>query len=164
MLLIGTHSNKLQRMLKSQERVQKINEARQAQEQNISEPQPVEDDSGPHVVGETTSAMHDVLDLNHNNDSDDATTRFEELVSSLDQSRVFEQVKSHLEHQALHENDGCKCTDFKPLHTFVSGVGGTGKSFLIKTIRALVSRIWPTLTMQAHRFVLSVLQHSMWAV
>ena len=141
---MNTHSNKLQRMLKSQERVQKINEARQAQEQNISEPQPVEDDSGPYVVGEAISAMHDVFDLNHNNDSDDATTSFEELVSSLnaDQSRVFEQVKSHLEYQALHENDRCKCTDFKPLHTFVSGVGGTGKSFLIKTNRALVSRIW----------------------
>ena len=25
---------------------------------------------------------------------------------------------------------------------FVSGVGGTGKSFLIKTIRALVSKVW----------------------
>ena len=25
---------------------------------------------------------------------------------------------------------------------FVSGVGGTGKLFLIKTIRALVSRVW----------------------
>ena len=25
---------------------------------------------------------------------------------------------------------------------FVSGVGGTGKSFLIKTIRTLVSKIW----------------------
>ena len=119
---MNTHSNKLQRMLKSQERVQKINEARQAQEQNISEPQPVEDDSGPHVVGEATSAMHDVFDLNHNNDSDDATASFEELVSSLnaDQSRVFEQVKSHLEHQALHENDMCKCTDFKPLHMILN--------------------------------------------
>ena len=163
---MNTHSNKLQRMLKSQESVEK-NEARQAQEPNISEPQPVEDDSGPQVVGEATSAMHDVIDLNHNNDSDKCN--LEELVSSLnaDRGRVFEQVKSHLEHQALHENDRCKGTDFKPLYMFVNGVGGTGKSFLIKMIRALVSRIW-ALTMQVHQFVLSVLQrdlqHSMWVV
>ena len=125
--------------------MEKINEARQAQEQNVSAPQPVQDDCGSQVVGEATSAMNDVLDINQNHNGDDATaTSFEELVSSLnaDQARVFERVKSHLEHQALHENDTCKCTDFKPLHMFVSGVGGTGKSFLIETIRALVSRIW----------------------
>ena len=39
-----------------------------------------------------------------------------------------------------HESDMCKCSDFKPLHMFISGVGGTGKSFL--TIRALVSEVW----------------------
>ena len=87
--------------------------------------------------------MNDMLNLHHNDDSDDGAG-LEELVSSLnyDQGRVFEQVKLHLEHQALHETDRCCCTDIKPLHMFVSGVGGTGKSFLIKTIRALVSKIW----------------------
>ena len=30
----------------------------------------------------------------------------------------------------------------KPLHTFISGVGGTGKSFLIETIRRQVVEIW----------------------
>ena len=116
---MNTHSNKLERMLKSQDSVEKMNESRQAQEQNISALQPVEDDCGPQVVGEATSAINDVLDLNQNHDGDDATaTSFEELVSSLnaDQARMYEQVKSHLEHQALHENDTCKCTDFKPLH------------------------------------------------
>ena len=46
----------------------------------------------------------------------------------------------------------------KPLHMFVSGVGGTGKSFLIKKIRALVSRIWADSTMMADQYVLLVLQ------
>ena len=101
---MNTHSNKLQQMLKSQEGVQKINEARQAQEENVSEPQPAEDDdSGPQVAEEATSAMNDMLNLHHNDDSDDGAG-LEELVSSLnyDQGRVFEQVKSHLQHQALH--------------------------------------------------------------
>ena len=139
-LQMNKHSKKLQQMLKSQEGVQKINEARQAQEENVSEPQPAEDDDiGPQVAGEATSAMNDMLNLHHNDDSGDGAG-----VSSLnyDQGRVFEQVKSHLEHQALYETDMCSCTDIKPLHMFVSGVGGTGKSFLIKTIRALVSKIW----------------------
>ena len=88
-----------------------------------------------------TSAMNDILDLHHNGDSGDGAG-LKELVSSLtcDQGRVFEQVKSHLEHQALHETARCSCTDIKPQHMFVSGVGG--KSFLIKTISVLVSKIW----------------------
>ena len=65
----------------------------------------------------------------------------DELVSSLnaDQSRVFERVTLHLEHQVLHASGDCKC---KPLHMFVSGVRGTGKSYLINTVRALVSDMW----------------------
>ena len=46
----------------------------------------------------------------------------------------------------MHETQQCQCTDLKPLHMFVSGVGGTGKSFLIKTIRALVSSMWASET------------------
>ena len=61
---------------------------------------------------------------------------------NVDQGRIFELIKGHLEHQLQHENDACKCSDLKPLHMFVSGVGGTGKSFLIKTVRALVGEIW----------------------
>ena len=36
----------------------------------------------------------------------------------------------------------CIFSDLKPLDMFVSGVGGTCESFLIKTIRALVSKVW----------------------
>ena len=100
---MNTHSEKLQRMLKSKERVQKINEARQAREENVVDNKPVEVDDGPQVVGEATAAMNDVYDLHHNNDGD--APNYEELVCSLnaDQGRVLEQIKSHLEHQAFHE-------------------------------------------------------------
>ena len=55
-----------------------------------------------------------------------------------DHWRIFDQVSDHLNHQHRHETDGCECKDLKPLHMFVSGVGGTGNSFLIETVRSLV--------------------------
>ena len=140
---LNTHSEKLQRMLRAREHVQQINEARRAQEENVTnEPGPVEDDNGPQVAGEATSAMNDVLDLHQNDESDGPS--LDELVQSLntDQARVYDHVKSHLEHQWTHEKKQCSCADFKPLQMFVSGVGGTGKSFLIKTVRALVTKMW----------------------
>ena len=138
---LNTHSEKLQRMLSARENVQKINEARQAAVQKVPMPDPSEEDDGPQVAGEATSAMHDVANLQEN---DDSAPCLDDLVSSLnvDQRRIFELIKGHLEHQLQHENDACKCSDLKPLHMFVSGVGGTGKSFLIKTVRALVGEIW----------------------
>ena len=57
-------------------------------------------------------------------------------------ARVYKHMKSHLQHQLTHEKKQCSCTDLKPLHMFVSGVGGTGKSFLIKTVRAFVKKMW----------------------
>ena len=124
----------------AREHVQMINEARRAQQEDVgTDHGPVEDNDGPQVAGEATSAMNDVLDLHHNNEGDGHS--LEELVQSLntDQARVYKHVKSHLE---THEKKQCSCTDLKPLHMFVSWVGGTGKSFLIKTVRALVTKMW----------------------
>ena len=138
---LNVHSDKLQKMLAARENVNRINEARQAEVEDVPMPKPSEEDEGPQVAGEATSAMHDVANFQEAHDS---TTSFEELVSSLniDQKRVFQLVKYHLEHQLQHENGACRCTDMKPFYMFVSGVGGTGKSFLIKTIRALVTKVW----------------------
>ena len=134
---LNTHSEKLQRMLKAKENVNKLSETRQAAEKNVPMSEPMEEDEGPQVAGK---AVHDVANLQDNEGSGPS---LEELVSSLnaDQARIFERVKDHFEHQVQHENV-CKCSDLKPLNMFVSGVGGTGMSFLIKTIRALVSKVW----------------------
>ena len=103
--------------------------------------EPVEGDEDPQVAGEATSAMHDVANLQH---SDNSGPSLDELASSLnaDQTRVFDKIKCQLQHQVQHETGTCKCSDLKPLHMFISGVGGTGKSFLIKAIRALVLDMW----------------------
>ena len=89
----------------------------------------------------SSSAMHDVADLQH---SDNSGPSLDELASSLnaDQTRIFDKIKCQLQHQVQHETGTCKCSDLKPLHMFISGVGGTGKSFLKKAIRALVLDMW----------------------
>ena len=62
---------------------------------------------------------------------------------NADQKCMFDSVKDHLLHHQHHETNECRC-DLKPLRMFVSGVGGTGKSFLIEAIKALVTSIWPS--------------------
>ena len=138
---LNIHCDKLQTMLRANENVQKINEARQAEQQQVPVSEPIEGDEGPQVAGEASSAMHDVADLQH---SDNSGPSLDELASSFnaDQTRVFDKIKCQLQHQVQHETGSCKCSDLKPLHMFISGVGGTGKSFLIKAIRALVLDMW----------------------
>ena len=96
------------------------------------------EDEGIKIIGEAEAAMHDVHDMDY--DTIDLSERIGML--NEDQRRIFEQVIDHLHHQRRHETDDCKCRDLKPLHMFVSGVGGTGKSFLIETIRSQVKEIW----------------------
>ena len=86
--------------------------------------------------------MQHVVDM-HDNAADIIT--LEERVDMLiaDQRLIFEKVKSHFLHQQLREGNKCQC-NLEPLRMFVSGVGGTGKSFLIETIRALVDQLWPS--------------------
>ena len=68
---------------------------------------------------------------------------FEDRIAMLNANQrcIFDSVDNHLQHQKQHETGECQC-DFKPLQMFVSGVGGTGKSFLIKAIKLLVGKIW----------------------
>ena len=66
---LNIHSDKLQTMLRANENVQKINEARQAEQQQVPVSEPIEGDEGPQVAGEATSAMHDVADIQHSDNS-----------------------------------------------------------------------------------------------
>ena len=87
------------------------------------------------------SAMNNVRDLK---DSTANQINLAERVSMMnkDQARVYWLVKEHLLHQERYETSACQCTDLKPLHMFLTGVGGTGKSFLIEAIRSMVTEIW----------------------
>ena len=66
----------------------------------------------------------------------EATLKF-----NVDQRRIYDNLHTHLQHQKRHKVGECLC-DFKPLSMFVSGVGGTGKSFLIEALKCLVGRVW----------------------
>ena len=63
-----------------------------------------------------------------------------------DQKRIFDNIKAHLLKQIEYEQKTKKekeqSESVKPLHMFISGVGGTGKSFLIEAIKALVKSLW----------------------
>ena len=123
-------------MLAARSNVKGINEARQAngQEEKISK-----EDDDPQLIGEAKTAMTDVLVMNT---CPSSKVSLEDRVAMLndDQRLIFDCVKDHLLHQQCHETNKCSC-ELKPLRMFISGVGGTGKSFLIETIRALVASI-----------------------
>ena len=95
----------------------------------------------PQLMGEAKTAMNDLFDVNVNS-GDKLSLDDRVAMLNADKRRVFEGVKSRFLHQRQHEANECQC-DFKPLRMFVSGVGGTGKSFLIEAIKALVASISP---------------------
>ena len=99
-----------------------------------------EDGDGPQFTGEAKSAMDDALGTSVNpSDKLDLDTRVAML--NADQKCIFDHVKEHILHHQRHKDEVCQC-DIKPLRMFISGVGGTGKSFLIEAIRALIASIW----------------------
>ncbi|KAL5272240.1 hypothetical protein ACHWQZ_G000453 [Mnemiopsis leidyi] len=53
-----------------------------------------------------------------------------------DQKRVYDKVTNHVEHMLMHRDDQCDgegCS--RPLFLYISGFGGTGKSYLIKALQ-----------------------------
>ena len=129
----------MQKILQAQASIKKIDDARQAdsEEHKISK-----EDDEPQLMGEARAAIKDLFDINTNQPD---TLSLEQRVAMLntDQRRVFDKVKAHFLHQKEHEASKCAC-DLTPLRMFVSGVGGTGKSFLIETIKSLVGHLWPS--------------------
>ena len=98
-------------------------------------------ENDPQLLGEAKSAMQDVHDMKDK--SDDLTLDDRVRMLNDDQRRIFDNIKAHLFHQIKHESGQCYCT-LQPLRMFVSGVGGTGKSFLIHAVKCLKDSLWPT--------------------
>ena len=81
------------------------------------------------VFDNTSSCMIEKLT------SDDIAAFLSYTIRSLDQK-----LSTALDTE--HEDGACSCRQLHPLQMFLSGVGGTGKSFLIHTIRAQIADIW----------------------
>ena len=90
-------------MLKARTNVKAISEARQAD--SVQE-RVIEKDNDPELPGEAKSAMKEMCEMNTNACSD---LTLEERVTMLnaDQSRMFDNVKSHLLHQKRHDKGKC---------------------------------------------------------
>ena len=123
------HHDNLLKMLNAQSKVQMINQHRAENEDNV-----IKDKEQRSIIIEAVAG-----DINAVNNID-----LDTCIAKLnkDQSRVFENLCRHFNRQYRHEHNQCVCTDFKPIYMFVSGVGVTGKSFLIETIRAKIAEIW----------------------
>ncbi len=89
------------------------------------------------------------------------TRSLEEVEESLnaDQRRVYDRICVEIDKFEKHRLSGCTCLQtnsewdnnrkclmegesFKPLRLFVSGVGGTGKSFLIEAVMAKLIKLY----------------------
>ena len=100
-----------------------------------------EHDEGVKLVGKAEAAMHDVQDMEDNASN---CLDLEQCIEVLneDQKHVFGKILEQMNHQHEHDTGKWICKRLKPSQMFVSGVGGTGKSFLIETIRSQVKQIW----------------------
>ena len=122
------HHESLQKMLNAQSTVHKINEYRA--ENEVSAKDNANEQEGLDIPGVAAAAMDDVRECDAAQDMG-----IQERINMLsnDQRRIFNNLNDHLMHQYKHEHGECNCNALKPIHMFISGVGGTGKSFLIET-------------------------------
>ena len=99
------------------------------------------EDNNSQLLGEAKSAIHDIIDIMATHSSDQLGLDERVAVLNVEQRRIYDSVMNHLHHHKQHDDGDCHC-DIKPLRLFVSGVGGTGKSFLIEAIKLLLQRSW----------------------
>ena len=129
---VNYHNRLLQRQDKDKTVRMLIDERRtelEAKEQNHCKLTP-ENDPLLHVNSEAQEAMADFeAALNDNNDVD-----LDAMIQNLneDQLRIFGIVSNHVHRQCTPTQTEIA----QPLHMFISGCGGIGKSYLIKTIKA----------------------------
>ena len=104
--LLPAHSNcsayhaRLQAMLKAQQKLKAISDARKSDVANKEPSRELE--NHPQLLGEAKSAMQDVHDMKDKSDYLTLDDRVKML--NDDQRRIFDNIKAHLLHQIKHES------------------------------------------------------------
>ena len=136
---------KLPQLKEMSEKKIDIYNARRKMEEEADEKANNADDSEPVYIQED-----DQVDLQQGMDDFDVINKssciknpeqLEELISTLnnDQKRVYDKVSKAVEHLIEHDNGSCSKENCKnPLYLYVSGFGGTGKSYLIQALQSFV--------------------------
>ena len=111
--------------------VDKLRTEMEVEEQNTSKDMH-KDDPLNYGITEAQEAMADFEAALIDNDDADVDAMIENL--NEDQLRIFNKVRNQVQAQCTSPST----ENAKPMRMFVSGCGGTGKSYLIKTIKAWI--------------------------
>ena len=144
---LNMHHDKLQNLLGAAKKWKEIQDARkniglgEAEEAELKN----RDDDEPQLLGEIIDAVNDIADMNNN--VPNLTLDQRVVMLNSNQKRIlFDKIKQHLTKQKQQEDlssdNDVKIDDIQPLRMFISGVRGTGKSFLIETIKCFVNSLW----------------------
>ena len=98
-----------------------------------SEPEEVESDD----VSALDQVMNDFEEINNVGDIS-TEAQLASLVETLnpEQRKIYDKITNAISHSIKHTIKECNCELFQPLYLYVSGFGGTGKSYLIRAIMA----------------------------
>ena len=143
---LNMHHEKLQNLLGAEKKMEGNEDARKSIRFGKAEEAELKnrDDDKPQLLGETMDAVNDIEDMN--NSVPNLTLDQRVAMLNRDQKRIYDKIKQHLTKQKQQEDlssdNDVKIHDIQPLRMFISGMGGTGKSFLIETIKCFVDSLW----------------------